>query len=73
MGVAMCAWCGEPMGLRPGIVGITHGICGTCKDRELAKVRALATAPVAKDLPEVRCPHGRIEGVEWCTACESEV
>jgi hypothetical protein len=61
------------MGIRPGIVGVTHGICDTCKDRQLAKVREAVAADASRDLPAVRCPHGRIEGVEWCTPCESEV
>ena len=33
----VCAWCGKPMGEKPG-VGVSHGICADCYEKQMAGV-----------------------------------
>lgn len=37
---ARCGWCGAFLGYRPGPDGeITHGICRTCAEKEMAEFK----------------------------------
>ena len=42
MAEIICAWCNDLIGLKPSSSGITHGICQSCYEKELEKLKNIS-------------------------------